>query len=127
MCVSVMQHSMTQARSRLDSGVTLGIVKTGLCLSILVYLLDWSLYFLHFLFLFLLFLHADALVLFFSALLLLASLSSFFFGYVPSRSFSMSCSLSWSRGSLLFPGWFRGDVLCRIWVGADATVRNEFF
>ena len=40
MCVSVMQHSMTQARSRLDSGVTLGIVKTGLCLSIL-WFISW--------------------------------------------------------------------------------------
>ena len=52
------------------------------------------------------------LLLFFSALLL-ASLSSFF-GYVPSRSFRMSCSPRWSRGSLLLPGWFRGDVLCRM-------------
>ena len=51
------------------------------------------------------------LLLFFSALLL-ASLSSFF-GYVPSRSFSL-CSPCWSRGSLLLPGWFRGDVLCRM-------------
>ena len=33
---------------------------------------------------------------------------------MPSRSFSMSCSPCWSRGSLLLPGWFRGDVLCRM-------------
>ena len=42
------------------------------------------------------------LLLFFSSALLLASLSSFF-GYVPSRSFRMSCSPRWSRGSLLSP------------------------
>jgi len=52
------------------------------------------------------------LLLFFSALIL-ASLSSFF-GYVPSRSFSLSCSPCWSRSSLLLPGWFRGDVLGRM-------------
>ena len=51
------------------------------------------------------------LLLFFSALLL-ASLSSFF-GYVPSRLFSL-CSPCWFRGSLLLPGWFRGDVLRRM-------------
>ena len=42
------------------------------------------------------------LLLFFFSALLLASLSSFF-GYVPSRSFCMSCSPRWSRGSLLSP------------------------
>ena len=54
------------------------------------------------------------LLLFFSALLLLASLSSFFSLGVRALAFSMSCSPCWSRGSLLLPGWFRGDVLCRM-------------
>ena len=51
------------------------------------------------------------LLLFFSALLLLASLSSFFSLGIRALAF---CSPCWSRGSLLLPGWFRGDVLCRM-------------
>ena len=75
--------------------------------------MDWSLYCLHFLFLFLLFLHADALAfIFFGTSFGLPEF--FFFGYyVPSRSFRMSCSPRWSRGSLLLPSWFRGDPGCR--------------
>ena len=51
------------------------------------------------------------LLLFFSAFLLLASLSYFFPLGIRALAF---CSPCWSRGSLLLPGWFRGDVLCRI-------------
>jgi len=57
------------------------------------------------------------LLLFFSALalLLLASLEFFFFPWVRALAFCiMSCSPCWSRGSLLLPGWFRGNVLCRM-------------
>merc|ERR1719408_291383 len=53
------------------------------------------------------------LLLFFFPAILLASLSAFF-GYVPLCSFDLSCFPRWSRGSLLLPGWFRGDVLCRM-------------
>ena len=69
------------------------------------------------------------LLLFFSALLL-ASLSSFF-GYVPSRSFSLCSPLSGLRVGLAalsctqtlagFEAMFWVE-----WVGADATGRNEF-
>ena len=52
------------------------------------------------------------LLLFFSAPLLLTSLSFFSPWYVPSHS---ACPAPcWSRGSLLLPGWFRGDVLGRM-------------
>jgi len=37
-----------------------------------------------------------------------------FFPWVRALAFRMSCSPCWSRGSLLLPGWFRGDVLCRM-------------
>jgi len=47
------------------------------------------------------------------SIFLLASLNSFFV-YVPWRSFGLSCSPRWSRGSLLLPGWFRGDVPSRM-------------
>ena len=51
------------AQSRHDSGVCTCLDESGLCLSILVYLLDWSLSFLH-LFLFLSFLNALAFIFF---------------------------------------------------------------
>ena len=45
------------------------------------------------------------------------------------RSFRMSCSPRWSRGSLLLPSWFRGDVLGRMGRRRcrDATGRNKFY
>jgi len=68
------------------------------------------------------------LLLFFSALLL-ASLSSFFLSTCPCVRSECPCSPRWSRGSLLLPGWFRGDVLGRMGRRRcrDATGRNKFY
>ena len=66
------------------------------------------------------------LLLFLSALLLLASLSSFFGGYVPRvRSACPALRVGLAALSCSLAGFVA--MFCVEWVGADATGRNEFF
>jgi len=102
--------SSVSARQRSDSCV----VKTGLCLSILAYLLDWSLFFLHLLFLFLLFRSTLLLFYFFGTSSFSLPVFSFFlFGHVPSCSVWPALCVGLAALCLL-PVWFRGAVLCRL-------------
>ena len=115
------------AQSRHDSGVCACLDESGLCLSILVYLLGLIFVFSSSLVSF--FYFSMLLLLFFRSLVRLASLSSLFslFGHVS------PCSARWPvlrrvvlRRSACSP-FGLAALFCVAWVGADASVSIMFF